>query len=685
MNRLPGLFASILCLSLLAVATPAQSIHFVDRDAVGFNDGSSWADAFTDLQLALALDKPGDEIRVAQGTYVPGPTPLNTFTVDPGVTLNGGYAGYGESDPDKRDIDAYVTVLSGDVLGNDGPAFTNRADNSQRVVTGGTGSQPVVIRGFTIRAGNAPLFGGGIYMTFGLLELHRVKLTDNFAAGFGAGMFINGSQLDMLKCEVTDNLVNYPTGLLPPGADVGGAGIFTLECSATIVGCLFESNLAVVNVDPLIEIGGVGAALEGGTLAIVKRCRFVGNVAQANLVAGGRGAGLGVLAQAGVVTDCDFIDNHYNAPAVNPFDGGGGAWVNGFVRVSNSRFLGNSASQAFGGGLAVGDVYLVGLPPSVENCEFTGNAASGAGGLFPLSGPFAPIPVVGNTFYGNSAAGSGGGIYTPGLIDVDNSVFWANTDSGGVDESAQIHTTGPAPFVDHTAVQGLTGGLGGTGNTGSNPLLVDPDGADNVLGTGDDDVRLSSSSPCIDAAWDFPILGDQGDLDGDFDTAERSPLDAGGLMRRVDDPLTPDTGSGPAPIVDMGAHEYGSVLPTQQWTVLGGALAGTYGAPVLDGRGTLAAGQQVLLTLSNALENSSANLFIGFLLINQPFKGGTLVPSADILFLGLPTGPFGTLALGATWPELVPPGASFFMQHWVADPVAPLGFSASNAVGGVTP
>jgi hypothetical protein len=123
-------------------------IHYVDADATGGNDGSSWADAFNDLQDGLAATWSDDEIWVAQGIYKPdegvGITPGDrtaTFHLKNGVTIKGGYAGFGEPDPNARDIDAYKTILSGDLLGNDGPDFANNDENSYRVLDAtGTGA-----------------------------------------------------------------------------------------------------------------------------------------------------------------------------------------------------------------------------------------------------------------------------------------------------------------------------------------------------------------------------------------------------------------------------------------------------------------------------------------------------------------------------------------------------------------
>jgi hypothetical protein len=58
-----------------------------------------------------------------------------------------------------------------------------------------------------------------------------------------------------------------------------------------------------------------------------------------------------------------------------------------------------------------------------------------------------------------------------------------------------------------------------------------------------------------------PCPPDTFDLDSDGDTAKLLPLDLDGYPRCVDIPDVPDTGVGPAPIVDMGACEAQAVTP----------------------------------------------------------------------------------------------------------------------------
>ena len=160
---------AILLVNLLAGSLPASAqVLFVDADATGANNGSSWCDAYGFLQDALAAAVSGDTIRVANGTYTPSPCDpgpcsytstsperADTFQLITGVTLEGGYAGCGASDPDARDIVANETILSGDLSGDDLPDFTNNDENSFHVVIGIGSDSTAIFDGFIITAGNA--------------------------------------------------------------------------------------------------------------------------------------------------------------------------------------------------------------------------------------------------------------------------------------------------------------------------------------------------------------------------------------------------------------------------------------------------------------------------------------------------------------------------------------------------
>ena len=120
--------------------------------------------------------------------------------------------------------------------------------------------------------------------------------------------------------------------------------------------------------------------------------------------------------------------------------------------------------------------------------------------------------------------------------------------------------------------------------------------------------------------------------------------------------------------------------PMGTWTDLGGGKAGTGGAvPVLTGTGPLTDGSLNQVILANALPATTTTLVVGFANISVPFKGGTLVPSANIL-VGLPVDGTGGSTLPFIWPAGIPSGTKLYWQHWILDPGATFGLSASNGM-----
>ncbi len=407
MNKL---ITALICL-LLAIPCAAKVIY-VDADANGLNNGSSWSDAYKYLQDALvdanSSTKPV-EICVAQGIYKPSKPPFDpppgqpppsidprmcTFLLKSGVVIKGGYAGFGQPDPNDRNIELYETILSGDRAGNDIDVNVpcdlleepRRIDNFFHVVTASGTDDTAILDGFTIRGGNAnetayggATEGGGMYNNSGNPKIINCIFRDNAAARYGGGIFNNNGSSPMLtNCTFSRNW-----------AWLGG-GVYSTICASDKALVISDSTFC-----------GNFAELEGG----------------------------GMWGCGAELSHCVFKQNE---------SGWGGAmFIDGDTNLINCLFAGNSAY--------IGGVSYAYDDLTVSNCTFAGNRAYYVGGISSNEG------------------------YTI----VTNSIFWENTDSAGAGESAEIGTWEP-PTINYCCILGWTGDLGGIGNTGADPCFAKP-------------------------------------------------------------------------------------------------------------------------------------------------------------------------------------------------------------------
>jgi predicted outer membrane repeat protein/parallel beta-helix repeat protein len=348
-------------------------ILYIDVDAAGANDGSSWANAYNDLQDALAFAWSGDEIRVAQGIYKPdkgaGTTPGDreaTFQLINGVTIMGGYAGSGEPDPNARDIDAYETILSGDLLGNDGPGFVNNGENSFHVVTGSGTDATAVLDGFTITAGNAngtdwEGHGGGMYNKSGSPTLTSCTFSGNSAHWGGGVCCVYSSNPILTSCTFSGNTAG----------DCGGAIFCHYSSSPTIMSCTISQNLAGNH--------GGGIFCKSPSNPTIMDCAITGNSAS-------QGGGMSNSSSSPTLTNCTFSGNC----AVDE-DGGGMFNYNSNPTLDNCTFIGNSTDDDGGA------IYSAHSSPTLTNCTFIGNSCFGSGGA--ISCRFESSPILTNCMF----------------------------------------------------------------------------------------------------------------------------------------------------------------------------------------------------------------------------------------------------------------------------------------------
>jgi hypothetical protein len=217
--------------------------------------------------------------------------------------------------------------------------------------------------------------------------------------------------------------------------------------------------------------------------------------------------------------------------------------------LTNCFFGGNSASEDGGG------MFSYQSSPMVTNCTFSANLAGQDGGG--MYNDNASPTMTNCTFSGNSAGGDwGGGIFNDSIVGpsfpwVVNCILWGNTAGGWLVEAKQIFDYGNSSTkLYYTCVEGWTGALGGAFNHGDDPLVVDADGPDNIVGTEDDNLRLSAGSACIDVGSNAALPTDVSDLDGDGNTVEPIPFDLDGYPRIIDGDCNDSN------VVDMGAYEF---------------------------------------------------------------------------------------------------------------------------------
>ena len=572
-------FAAVSILIAAPLHAHAATIY-VDQTASGNNDGTSWKDAYMQLQDALTEADGGDEVRVAQGVYKPAPfggSPDVSFLLPNQVIVQGGYAGLQGPDPDALDTEVYRTILSGDLNGDDGKpeSFINYGDNSVHVLRTFELSAGAELRGLTIRAGSAALpkqegggvlvsgsltiadciielcqafeSGGGVFCAGQLVVLDTAFRNNRQMRAFGGGGAVHcGPGSSFTNCSFQSNT----TGWVANGGAITGHN-FSVYSSDFIDnyggedgGAIRGSgDITLVDCDFLLNHGNYwGAVILQNANATVSHCRFQGNSAF-------QGGGLALIASTAVIADCEFKDNQASL-------GGGLATLSSTVSVIRGRFENNHASS--GGSAAGGGLQCSGVTDLV-NCVFFANDSNDIAGAVTSDGELTAVNCRFNQNFSvyeasvlrnsgnatlinctaanntNSLASNTGALHntSSGTLTILNTILWDNEVGDQTGESAQIWNDQGAVVAHNSCVSGWSGLLGGSGNFGNDPLFLAP----NLL-------RLTAGSPCRDAGNLSWLPQDELDVDSDDDEGELMPVDLDGLARLV---------SG---VVDLGAFEF---------------------------------------------------------------------------------------------------------------------------------
>lgn len=356
-----GVNPFVIHLRATGVEPSEPAVYFVNDDASGANDGSSWADAFTDLQSALEMAGSGDEIRVATGIYRPsaemdeGDPRSATFQLVDGVRLRGGFVG-DEGETDDPDPAANETILSGDLNGDDAAVADvidlltepTRQDNAYRVLDGAGLGSNTLIEGFTISGGQADgdpphHVAAGMNLEHSNPIVRECRFINNAALGAAALLATRDSDPQVRDTVFEGNA----SGLL------GGTVNVTDSSEPSFSDVAWTGN----------EVSGFGAAgmvVSDSSTVVISRSLFADNAATGN------GAGLYVSQSVVALTNTTFSHNEASG------NGGGIYNSQGTVSVINGTLEGNTAT---GGGAIYNDNGATTLTNTLlgvnlaENCD----------------------------------------------------------------------------------------------------------------------------------------------------------------------------------------------------------------------------------------------------------------------------------------------------------------------------
>ena len=494
--------SAMLCIILLFFSFDSfgQIIYVNFAANSGTNNGTNWTNAFTNLQDALNTATAGQQIWVAKGTYLPSSTldRSASFVLQNGVELYGGFAGT-ETTLAQRDWKNNPTILSGDLMQNDGPAFANTNDNSYSVLFSKNVNASTLLDGFTICGGNA-----------------NDPNSNDLERGSSGGAWFNEakpagqeSSPTVRNCTFTNN---QATSF---GGAIYNSAFFSGKANPIYDNCTFSYNFSINDGGALYNQG----SFDGESNPRIEYCRFVQNSTNSS---GGAIFNNGIQGNSS-----PFIMNTVFQQNIANID---------LLEVGNAGAMYNQANNGQSN-------------PTIINCIFDRNEGYSGGAVYCLgsNGGNSSPKIINSTFYHNKAvgpSGSGGAVYNnandnsgTSSSEIANCIFWGNTAKG---HPSVLRNVFSSPHISYCLVDlpdcaALNNGPNANLQCGDGMIfMTDPQFIDSLGGN----FHLQPISPAINAGDDNQVVN-------------------AGIHIDLDAHLRIQDGH-----VDMGVYEKSAYIPT---------------------------------------------------------------------------------------------------------------------------
>lgn len=267
-ERLSGRVAFLPLLIALALVTAnmtvADTYYVADDVGNDINSGTSWADAFKTIAVAVSQTVDGDTILVTNGTYAISAQ----ITLDKGITL--------------KSVNGFdATIIKGNKIKGARVLELSHADARAEGFT--------IRDGHTIKVGGAAFPGAGVMISPAGGTLLNCRVTGNQTSDYGcvgAGIGLYGGRVS--NCVIDSNYVWQDS--------TKGCGVY--QAGGNLENSLIKNNYGRFLAGTGSNNGG-GVCLAGDN-AVLRNCTIVGNNA---------GKGGGVFREKGVIQNCIIVDN----------------------------------------------------------------------------------------------------------------------------------------------------------------------------------------------------------------------------------------------------------------------------------------------------------------------------------------------------------------------------------------